>query len=235
MDVEKQNTTQGEFYMFPPPQEYEHAGSQVYTPGYSPSFYYVPQGHQDPQNFHHNGGVVMMPQQSAIMHPVHQPVFHSNPYSPYPSYIVQEQPPAENKANKLIVAMLITYALSLWVFVTQPASIAISLHMVRTGRIVKRRSEVLAFSILELIGWVFVPAFSWYSDYHCNSYYYGYPYYYTSYSCTYEYWGWIAFVVWAAFTLAFGIPRVVFTARHDKDNRTVQSAPVAMATFSYSQ
>eukprot|EP01113_Clastostelium_recurvatum_P032794 TRINITY_DN425_c0_g1_i3.p1 TRINITY_DN425_c0_g1~~TRINITY_DN425_c0_g1_i3.p1 ORF type:complete len:227 (-),score=47.59 TRINITY_DN425_c0_g1_i3:125-805(-) len=94
-------------------------------------------------------------------------------------------------------------------------SIAISLHLVRKGIIcADRRGAVIAFSILELISWMFVGSFSWFFTSHKITYcaaYSGYNclYYQTRY--TTMWWGWISLVVMYAFALFFGIPRTVFT------------------------
>jgi len=146
----------------------------------------------------------------------HQQIF-ALPNTVYPAGVVN---PDRNRthANGLAVAMLVTFLVGYFTFVTYLASIIISLHMVRREYIVKRKAAVIAFSILELIAWAFVVSFSWYYEEYC----YSYPYYNYNYNSSYYYtqcytmwWGWISFVVWGGFALAFGIPRVIFSWKHD--------------------
>eukprot|EP01112_Ceratiomyxa_fruticulosa_P002675 TRINITY_DN1282_c1_g1_i1.p1 TRINITY_DN1282_c1_g1~~TRINITY_DN1282_c1_g1_i1.p1 ORF type:complete len:290 (+),score=52.82 TRINITY_DN1282_c1_g1_i1:546-1415(+) len=76
----------------------------------------------------------------------------------------------------------------------------------------KHRKAALACTIIELIGWVFMPCIIWYTDTYCYTYSYdGYYYSYTDYICVARWWGWIGLVVWYVTLLAFGIPRIVFT------------------------
>jgi len=127
---------------------------------------------------------------------------------------VLEAPPANkrnNQAEILAVSCLVLYIVSWFCIITSVASVALSLHMVKKRYVVRMKSEVIAFSILELIAFAFIISFSWYGEEEC--YYY---YYYTS--CYYNWWGWISFVVWGAFNLAFGIPRVVFSWRYEKSS-----------------
>ena len=110
-------------------------------------------------------------------------------------------------AKELRVVALVCYIIGMFTFVIHVPSIAISLHMVRVGHIVKKKDEVLAFGILELIAWVFVCAFGWYYQYLVCYDYDTYGNYYPYYCLTWL--GWIAIVVWWVFGIAFGIPRVV--------------------------
>jgi len=123
----------------------------------------------------------------------------------------------------LAVACLILYVVSWISMISSVASIAISLHMVKKRFVVKKKPEVLAFSILELIAFAFVLSFSWFTETHCYTYYNGYNYWYTE--CNYEWLGWISFVIWGAFNLAFGVPRTVFCWRHDKEFPVSSSSP----------
>lgn len=111
-------------------------------------------------------------------------------------------------ANMLAVAALVTFFIGFFTFIVYLVSVIISLHMVRMKHIVKRRGEVIAFSVLELVAWAFVVTFSWYYDVDCSYH----SYRYTCYTIWY---GWISLVIWGVFLLAFGIPRIIFTWRHD--------------------
>jgi len=114
-----------------------------------------------------------------------------------------------NKRRTLAVTCLVLYLVSWISMITGVASVAVSLHMVKKRYVVQKKAEIIAFSVLELIAFAFVLSFSWYYEVHC----YTYNRYTT---CTYNWYGWISFVVWGAFTLAFGIPRVVFCWRREK-------------------
>jgi len=108
------------------------------------------------------------------------------------------------KRRGFSVAILVTYIVGMITFVPHIVSIALSLHLVKTGQIQKRRSEVLWFSFIELSMWLICACLSWgYSVYGWNDQY-GYE------QRDVFYWGWILIVAWFFFGLAFGIPRVVF-------------------------
>jgi len=151
---------------------------------------------------------------------------------------VMAPPPAVNKkARGLAIAALVTFLVGYFTYVCYLASVIISLHMVRKGYIVKKRSHVIAFAILELIAWAFVASFSWYYEIDCystNGYYSGGYEYYGNMYCYTMWWGWISLIVWGVFALAFGIPRVIFTYLYDgRQSVTAPApAPVVMATFS---
>jgi len=117
------------------------------------------------------------------------------------------------KAKKHAVTVLVTFLVGFFTYACYIASIAVSLHMVRKGYIVKRQAAVIAFSILEMIAWAFVASFVWYSDYQCSPYYDYYGNY--IWNCYTMWWGWISIVVWGVFALCFGIPRVIFSWHYD--------------------
>jgi len=117
--------------------------------------------------------------------------------------------PRQNCGSKSAapVVMLVMYIVGMVTFVTHPVSIALSLHLVKTGRIQKRRSEVLWFSFIELGVWLLCACMSWLytTDY---SYVWYVPY---STQVDYYYWGYIFIIIWFVFSLGFGIPRVIFS------------------------
>jgi len=109
------------------------------------------------------------------------------------------------KQQRLKVAVLISYIFGLFLFLPQLASIAISLHMVKTGQVQKRRSEVLWFSFIELALWVVTICLCWgYSVYGWDMDGPDGP------TQNVFYWGWIVVLVWFFSSLGLGIPRVVF-------------------------
>jgi len=148
------------------------------------------------------------------------PLCSNSFFSPNGNFAVPLQPlPTHNccaqKSGAYSKAALILFLVGFFTYVCYIASIAISLHMVNKGYIVKRKAAVLAFSILELFGWVFVASFVWFYQDTCFAYspYYGY------YDCYTIWWGWISLVVWGTFALCFGIPRVIFTWQYDVKNQ----------------
>jgi len=127
---------------------------------------------------------------------------------------------------------VITFILGLVLFLPYIVSPIVSLHMVRKGYMVKHRGMITAFSIIEIISYVFVLSFSWFFTEHQECNYYYYYYYPTRYCYTYvDYWGWISIVVWFAVAMAFGIPRLTFTAKYNitKPNANQGYAPVTYA------
>jgi len=238
MDTEAQNSSTGadvQAVSLPPREAVPPHPQVINTPSayphpVQPMYYYAPQ-QQAPQGLP-PGAVIMIPP-SAVQ--VGQP-YGAAPYASFAPYAPpQQNAPVYSYANGLMIAAVITYFVSYWLFITQIASIAISLHMVRKGYIVKHKATVFTLSMLELIGWIFVPAFAWYTEEVC-SYTYDSAYYtYTYTYCVYYWLGWIAFIIWGVFTLAFGIPRIVFTWRYDQEPKSAP-ASVAMGVLpTYSQ
>jgi len=209
---------QAQPYAYPPPQP------QMRTPQ-QPQTVYVQQPAPAPVNY-----VYLAPGQAPP--PGAQVVFMAQPPTVMQSY--QPAPAAPNvvymnhpvRANKgshyglciaAMVLFIVTY--SAGIYPCGIISIAMSLHLVNVKVIPdKRRAAVIAFSVLELVGWVFVPAFSWYTT--CEEvesdeeYWDGTAYRYRTVWVEVCFWsGWIAIVVWWVFGIAFGIPRVIYTFR----------------------
>jgi len=123
----------------------------------------------------------------------------------------------------MVSACLWCYIFGLFFWVPYIISIIISLMFVHRQYIVEKKGAVIALAVMELIFWLFVPAFSWYSIPNCWYDYYNYE------RCDYFYFGWISFVFLFFFGLVFGIPRVIFTQRCERLAST-SSSPVVYAT-----
>lgn len=119
--------------------------------------------------------------------------------------------PQSSRPRYYAVLSLIFYLLGIFIMPLQIPSIALSLHMCVKGYIRQKKAAVIALCVMELIGWAFVPAFAWFGDEDC--YYTQYPYD----TCMYMWWGWISFVVYGAFEIMFGIPRILYTWRYDSE------------------
>jgi len=187
---------------------YIYAPQGSYAVPGNPSLFAVPNGQP----------VYTTPGQQAMMTPAVMPGFFQQPQFVAPISALAK------KVHKQAVACLVLYIVGMVTFLPHVASVALSLHMVRYGYINKKKAIVIAFSILELIAYAFVLSFSWYFNSDCYSYYVytgynynnGYSTGYYSYYCSTMWWGWISLVVWFPFGIAFGIPRVLYTWRHDE-------------------
>jgi len=194
-----------------PPQGYVLQQQPVAAPQGQPVFYYAaPQQAQNQQ-------VYVVPAGQG----------YPAPYGgAQPTIIVKQHSSVDWAANSMRASM-ICYFLTFWFFIPHAISVAYSLHMVRRGWIVRKRNEVLAFSILELIAFAFVCGFSWFFEEYCYTSYYGYYDYYNY--CYVDWLGWISFVVWGVFVLAFGIPRIMFTWNYDGSKQQQQQQQVVYA------
>jgi len=96
------------------------------------------------------------------------------------------------RAQKLYTYALICYIVGLFIWITQLPSIIQSFTMVSHGYIKRRKGEVIAFGIIELLFWIALPATVWMN--------------------MYRHWiGWPALLAWFIISLAFGIPRIIFS------------------------
>jgi len=145
-----------------------------------------------------------------------QPVVYAS--HPMPSYssapqqviYVQSAPSQSGPYHGHATAALILYILStVGIWICALPSIAISLQLVAHKVIPRdKRAAVIVCSIFELIAFAFVPSFVWYGQTVCHYYY---SYYYSDSWCYYNWMGWIAIVIWWGFTIACGIPRIIYT------------------------
>jgi len=140
----------------------------------------------------------------------------------------------EGLATAAMVLFIVAFGAGVWP--CHIISIAMSLHLVNVRVIPEtRRAAVIAFSVLELVAWVFLPAFVWYFTETCVTENFGFGDYLDYETYCYEmWWGWIAIIVWYVFGLSFGIPRVVFTFQARKNRAPGQQSAnpgVAMATI----
>jgi len=148
-----------------------------------------------------------------------QPLVYGAPPQGYPGaqVVYVQQVEQRGSYNGQATAALILYILSTFGFwVCSLPSIIISLNMV-SKRVIpyRNRAAVIACSIFELIGFVFLPLFVWYGNEDCETFWTGYSYYT---NCYFIWWGWIALIVWWVFTIAFGIPRIVYTFNARNNN-----------------
>lgn len=94
------------------------------------------------------------------------------------------------------------YALAFFLFITDLASIALSLDLARRRIIQRRRWDVIGLSILELLCWLLVPCTVWITV--------------SGDAGQDRVWrGWIVLPIWYACLLALGIPRVLFSQEFD--------------------
>jgi len=186
----------------PQPQQYALPPGQP-----QPTYYYLPPGQAPPA-----GGPVYYATQQAPQ-TVYRP-YEANPQNNV-VYVQGGSPQVRGSHSGLAVAAMVLFiiAFSAGIWPCHLISIAMSLHMVNVKVIPERhRPAVIAFSVLELIAWIFLPAFVWYFTCQIEyvPYYFDDRYYEDSYEvCNWI--GWPALVVWYVFGLAFGIPRVVYT------------------------
>eukprot|EP01113_Clastostelium_recurvatum_P029909 TRINITY_DN361_c0_g2_i1.p1 TRINITY_DN361_c0_g2~~TRINITY_DN361_c0_g2_i1.p1 ORF type:complete len:305 (-),score=77.89 TRINITY_DN361_c0_g2_i1:113-895(-) len=230
-------------YMMPP-QAQVQPQQPVYYP--QPAAGAMPQQ----QQYMMMGGAPQQQQQYITIPPgQQQPYLMPAPVGMQPTIVYVNGSP-KGPYLRHAVAVLVLYILGVTAgfWFCDIFSLALSLHMARKKVIDKKhRPAVIALSILELIGWVFVGAFSWYytewtiyrapSSISYSSYYSSYrdpatgTYCYRQYSDDYPYgatnyykcsmyYGWISFIIYFVFAIAFGIPRVVFTwkARNNRSN-----------------
>jgi len=111
--------------------------------------------------------------------------------------------------NGTATASMILFILSACgIWLCSLPSIILSLQLVSKKVIPERhRAGVIACSIIELIGFFFVPSISWYGQTICDGWSYDRTY------CYYFWLGWIGIVIWWVFTIACGIPRTIYTFR----------------------
>eukprot|EP01113_Clastostelium_recurvatum_P029907 TRINITY_DN361_c0_g1_i2.p2 TRINITY_DN361_c0_g1~~TRINITY_DN361_c0_g1_i2.p2 ORF type:complete len:296 (+),score=68.61 TRINITY_DN361_c0_g1_i2:1005-1892(+) len=240
-------------YIYLQPGQMPPPGAQVYVmppqaqpqpqPVGQPVYYPQPAAAPQQQQYVMMGGP---PQQQYITIPPgqQQPYLMPAPVGMQPTIVYVNGTP-KGPYFRSAVAVLVLYILGVTAgfWICDIFSLALSLHMARKKVIDKKhRPAVIALSILELIGWVFVGAFSWfftewtiysptsnpYSSYYrdpaTGTYCYRqysdvYPYGATNYYRCTVYYGWISFIVYFVFAIAFGIPRVVFTWKA-KNNRS---------------
>jgi len=198
----------------PPVVQFQQPQMQMQMQQQQVLYVYAPQGTYPVPG---NPTLIAIPQGQAVPQgaPQQQPVFAA-PNNVIAPFVIDDRARRYRRhATNLAVAALVTFLVGYFTYLTYLASIIISLHMVRRGYIQKRKVEVITFSVLELVAWAFVAAFGWYYDDACYYYNYGYTSYSYTYYCYTIWWGWISLVVWGTFALAFGIPRVIFTWRHD--------------------
>jgi len=202
---------------YPPRQQDAYSTPPFQQPVFQPQpsynsptvlYVYAPQGSFAVPN---QPGLLAIPQGQTV------PVPGQNNYSYQPSNNLNlpqftNIPPDAHyvaKGRKLAVAALVTYIVGMFTFLPYLASLIISFHMVRKGFIRQKRDAVLAFSVLELVGWLFVCSFCWY---YTEEWTYSYGYWYLEEI----WWGWISLVVWWVFGLAFGIPRIMYIWAYEK-------------------
>lgn len=200
---------------------YPTAGGVMYSPGAGPAY---------------NTGSVMYSNGSVAAYPSAYPpqLMYAAPPPGSPAnvvYVVAAPPPispvpvvtsAPNRdIYSMSMACIICYLVGFCVWVVYLPSIIISLQMVSKKHIPEgKRTAVVVFSVLELLAWLFVPCFIWYSTEQC---------YYDLYDdyCTVYWWGWISLVTFYVFALCFGIPRVLFTYRAVETGYANRTAVVA--------
>jgi len=190
--------------------------------------------------------VVYMAQPPAVMQP-----YQPTPVAPNVVYLNNNNVKPRGSHYSICVAamtlFIVTYAAG--VYPCGIISIAFSLHAANVRAIIdKHRGAVIACSILELLSWCFMGAFSWYFT--CYYTYQSVPIYnyygeitgYENEDALYcQWWGWIAIIVWYVFGMAFGIPRVVFTMKSRYNvapgcsPSTMIAQPVAYPTVTLAQ
>jgi len=222
------------------PQPQGQGAGPGYGPGAAP-VYSVPQmqgaGYGGPPVAAYPSGGVYPPQGVAYAPPAAYPMYAPPGGFPPGTQVVYGAPPPGTPANVVYVmqqpaspvpvyttstnvdrsqqgsACLICFIIGFFIWIAYLPSIIISFQLVVTKKQISpsRAKAVLAFAILELIAWLFVPAFIWYSDIYC----------YTEINLDgydievcYDFWyGWISLIVFYTFALCFGIPRVIFCYR----------------------
>jgi len=115
------------------------------------------------------------------------------------------------KAHVWALRCLILHLLSFVLVIPQIISIGISLYMVKKSFVIKRKGEVTALSVIELIAFAFLCSFIWYYQVDCAD-----DFFRDELICKKEWKGWIGIVVWGTFAIGFGIPRVLICWNYER-------------------
>jgi len=115
------------------------------------------------------------------------------------------------KAHVWALRCLILHLLSFVLVIPHIVSIGISLHMVKKSFVIKRKGEVIALCVMELMAFAFLCSFGWVSELQCENSPTD-----PNYVCKSVWEGWIVIIFWGLFAIVFGIPRVVICWNYER-------------------
>jgi len=178
---------QGPYQQAPPAANYIYLQPGQQPPAGAPVVYVAQGGVPQPQQYN-----APMQQPSGIVYLARSPELYGSDRD-------------QGYHTIAIISFMLYWLSFLGFWPVQIISISFSLHMTKK-RVIEpnHRALVIFFSIIELIGWVFLPSFVWFTE--CYRVYYSWGG--SSERC--DWWGWIAVVVWYA-TLLIALPRAIFT------------------------